>query len=332
MKEDKIVHTALDNLNAYAGIKGKWKSSSKDSPYDGTLVLSIDGNELNMYAEVKEEVRAYQVLSFIMRTSHEKPLIIVANRIFPKIKEQLRMGKIAYLEANGNCFLNPKGHYIWIDGQKPDTVSKKTGNRAFTKTGAKVVFYFLLDENYANAPYRFIAELAQIALGNIGWIISGLEDLGFLVKLDKHQWKLQNKPALLQKWTDTYEKKLKPSLEIGTFRFLKDEEFNNWKSLKLNPEKSWWGGEPAGDILTNYLRPEILTIYTEETRMELIKNYRLIPDPKGNVKVYKKFWQIDISKKTVHPLLVYADLLSTNDSRCIETAQKIYDEYLQDKF
>lgn len=31
---------------------------------------------------------------------------------------------------------------------------------------------------------------------------------------------------------------------------------------------------------------------------------------------------------TVHPVLVYADLLATGDARCIETAQLVYDEYL----
>lgn len=143
---------------------------------------------------------------------------------------------------------------------------------------------------------------------------------------------MQNKKELLNKWIAAYEEKLKPSLEVGTFRFLNEEDFRNWKNLSLNPNKSWWGGEPAGDLLTNYLRPETLTIYTEETRNELIKNYRLIPDPKGNIRAYKKFWQIDLDEKTAPPLLVYADLLSTNDSRCIETAQKIYDEYLQNKF
>ena len=31
----------------------------------------------------------------------------------------------------------------------------------------------------------------------------------------------------------------------------------------------------------------------------------------------------------VPPLLLYADLMNTNDRRCIETAQKIYDEFIQ---
>jgi len=100
----------------------------------------------------------------------------------------------------------------------------------------------------------------------------------------------------------------------------------------IKKEKTWWGGEPAGDLLTNYLRPAELTLYTMETRNELIKNYRLIPDENGNVKAYNKFWQHDeVDDNTVPPLLVYADLINSNDRRCTETALKIYDEFLQNK-
>lgn len=80
------------------------------------------------------------------------------------------------------------------------------------------------------------------------------------------------------------------------------------------------------------MRPAEITLYTTETRNELIKNYRVIPDEKGNIKVFKKFWhQENANENTVPPLLVYADLINTNDRRCTATAQKIYDEFLQNK-
>jgi hypothetical protein len=141
-----------------------------------------------------------------------------------------------------------------------------------------------------------------------------------------------NKKELLEKWMDTYVERLKPALLIGTFRFLKEEDFKRWKGMPLTPGKTYWGGEPGGDKYTNYLRPEILTIYTLENRNEMIRNYRLIPDEKGNVKVYKKFWNDDTKHDMAPPVLIYADLMTTGDNRCIETAQKMYNELLQDIF
>jgi hypothetical protein len=64
-----------------------------------------------------------------------------------------------------------------------------------------------------------------------------------------------------------------------------------------------------------------------------MKNYRLVPDVNGNVKVYKKFWENEeMNNNVVHPLLAYTDLINKGDRRCTETAEKIYDELLQNKF
>ena len=92
--------------------------------------------------------------------------------------------------------------------------------------------------------------------------------------------------------------------------------------------KRFWGGEPAADLLTDYLKPEEFTIYTNETQQEIIKRYRWVPDDNGEIYGYKKFWNNDIGNKAP-ALLVYAELMETKDSRCIETANLIYEQYLQ---
>ncbi|MDD4144960.1 MAG: type IV toxin-antitoxin system AbiEi family antitoxin [Prolixibacteraceae bacterium] len=87
-------------------------------------------------------------------------------------------------------------------------------------------------------------------------------------------------------------------------------------------------------MLTDYLRPGELTLYTNNTRTELMRSYNLIPDPNGNVKIFKAFWDTadQQKQKTVHPLLVYVDLMNTGDNRCYETAQMIWEKYLANEF
>jgi hypothetical protein len=258
--------------------------------------------------------------------------MIVVRHLFPKIKEELKHHNIAYMEANGNIFLTHTGTMLLVETNKPLTVEKKKSTRAFTKTGLKVVFAFLRDETWINQTYKAIAEHTGTTAGNIYNVISSLIQEGFLLAVTKNEFKLNNKKALLDKWVTTYGEKLKPAMYVGGFRFLKEDDFIHWKNLKLRVGKTFWGGESAGGLLTHYLHPEELTIYTNEERNELIKNYRLIPDNNGNVKVYQKFWRRDNEDaKRAPPILVYADLLNTNDRRCIETAQKIYDEYLHNK-
>ena len=336
MKEHNTATMALENLQRTAQIKGKWKPialNRADNGLDGQIELTLDQNLIKLNAEVKNNLRTINLPLIYKLAKDHAPLIIIADHIFPKIKEELRNHNIAYLEANGNIWLKFGKTLLWIDANKTLPEEKEKINRAFTKTGLKVLFDFLRYETLINAPYREIAQRAEIALGNVNYILNGLKEKGFILKMNKDEYKLTNKEELLNAWMTKYAEKLKPELEIGTFRFLKEEDFVNWKRLPIKPGKTWWGGEPAGNLFTDYLKPAVLTLYTLETRNDLIKHYRLIPDPKGNVKVYKKFWKYDeVNDNTVPPLLIYTDLMNTGDHRCIETAQKIYNEFFKEKF
>lgn len=331
MQEEQIANIALENLKKNANITGKWQPIGQKE-LDGKTELTVDKQRLVFNTEIKTELRNHQLPQIYNKATQFEPLLVIAKRIFPAIKEELRQKQIAYLETNGNIYLKRDGITLWIENNKPLQVEKEKGNRAFTKTGLRVLFQFLLNEQNINLPYREMAAQTEVGLGNINYVMNGLLEAGFLVKLTKGTYKMQNKKALFEKWMTAYEERLKPDLKIGTFRFLKEEDFLNWKHLPLKNDKTWWGGEPAGDLFTNYLRPAELTLYTLETRNELIKNYRLVPDENGNVKAYKKFWKYDaVRDNIVPPLLVYTDLMNTQDRRCMETAQKIYDELLQNK-
>lgn len=329
MKEDEIIQIAIENLQNNVGITADWKKLD-EREFDGRITIKVEDQVLNFNAEIKQELRNHQLPQIFDQANNFHPLMVIAKHIFPKIKEEFRHRQIAYLETNGNIFLHQNSITIWIDTKKPIQLAKEKGNRAFTKTGLKVLFYFLLNENFINQPYREIARETNVGLGNINNIMNGLKEMGFLLKQDKDQNRLINKKELLTKWIDAYDERLKPAISIGTYRFLNEDDFFNWRKLKLTNGKTWWGGEPAGDLLTNYLRPEELTIYTNEARNELIRNYRLIPDEKGNVRVYRKFWQFDEENNNiVPPLLVFADLINKDDKRCHETALKIYEQFIE---
>ena len=331
MTENEIIYTALENLQKNTHIEAVWEGFNRKE-LNGQAIFHIDNQQFKYYVEIKNELRNHQLQQIIGFADQHKPFMIAATRLYPKIKEELRQNEIAYIEANGNIYLKHGKTLLWIDANKPIETQQENANRAFTKTGLKVVFQFLLDKTFVNKPYRHIAELTETGIGNVTNIIKGLKQEGYLLTVAKNKYRFDNKPALLNKWVAAYDARLKPTLKLGTFRFLKAEEFNNWKNLQLNGETKW-GGEPAGDVLTKYLKPAELTLYTTETRNDLIKNYRMVPDEKGNIKVFKKFWHNDEGNdNVVPPLLVYTDLMNTNDGRCIETAQKLYEQYLQDKF
>lgn len=319
-KED-IISFAREHIPSDLTLE--WKSSSNSNKFDGILHLVWKEQKFNLQGIIKNEVRPSQ-LSQISDYQKEQDFILIANKIYPKAKEILRQANIAYLEGNGSLFLYEKNTQIWIESNKSIPTIKPKTNRAFTKSGLKVVFHFLMDKNLINQTHREISAKTGVSLGSISWIIQGLKEMGFLLKLNKSTYIWKDRKKLISYWLSAYEITLKPKLERGKYTLRGD-----WKNIELNSNLSVWGGEPAGDLLTNYLRPENLTLYSQESNVELMKNYRLFAQPDGEIEIFEKFWSTTENQITAPPLLVYADLVIVHDKRCQETAQKIYEQYIE---
>lgn len=329
MNKEKILKTALDRLNEQTGIKAGW------SPHDGTdgLISFHFHRKKPAFVEIKQEFGLHHLENIATKARKFHPLIVVADTIFPRLKEMLREKKIGYLDTAGNFYLNADNSLVWIDGMKPTQKKKPVTNRAFTKTGLKVVFYLLVKEDAVNLPYRKLANATGIALGNIKSIMDGLKETGYILAIDKNTIKLKNKKALLERWLTGYRETLKPHLELGTYRFIDKNRLDDWKKFKLDNNESKWSGEPAGELMTNRLLPAELTVFTNQ-KNTILKEWKLIPDENGNIRLYQKFWNDEFLDKSEHvpPLLVYADLMMSDDPRCQETALMVYQKYLKNEF
>ena len=329
--KDKLIHTVIHDVLGELNIKAKWTEMTIDK-IDGILELDYNGQKTKFNIETKKEVRNYHLPEIFKIAEYNKPLMVIAEKnIFPTIKDEFRRKGIAFIDLNGNLDIKTDKILIKVEGKQQKFNQNEKQGRAFTKAGLKAVFLFILDEKVINEPYREIAKKAGIALGNVKYVLDGLREEGFTLKKNEKNLLLVNKKELLEKWITTYDEKLKPTLFIGNYKFLKQENLMDWKLLKLKEDQTLWGGEAAGEIITGYLKPEILTLYTNEKKIDLVKKYRLVPDLNGYIKIYEKFWNYKKGiKNTVPPLLAYADLINTGDGRCIETAQKIYEQYIKD--
>jgi hypothetical protein len=92
-----------------------------------------------------------------------------------------------------------------------------------------------------------------------------------------------------------------------------------------------WSGETAAALLTQSLKPQTFTVFGERPSHDFVLRHSLQKDVGGTVEFLKPFWRTPPDRADgpyVHPLLVYADLLSIDDDRTREVAQIIYDRYL----
>lgn len=131
---------------------------------------------------------------------------------------------------------------------------------------------------------------------------------------------------------DAYARQLRPRLLIGRYYV---PTLTGWRDWPLAQYGALWGGEPAGALLTDYLRPGELTIYVDKLPGPLVAQQKFLKTPEPGhtavVDVRRKFWNFpdDAGRTDVTPpVLVYADLLATGDGRCIETAKMVYDAHV----
>lgn len=295
---------------------------------DWLLRIRIQETELRFYAEVKTNITK-PVLGMLLfqRDKFPYPMLIVTDYVTVRMAEQLKKENIQFIDVAGNAYINQPHFYIFIKGNRPPDIFPRL-KRAFKPTGLKVVYAFLCNPDLLNKTYREIAQAADVALGTVGWIIRDLKEMDYLLDMGKRGYKLIQKEELLKRWLIDYPEKLRPKLLLGRFRGPQDW----WQQKTLDPMYAQWGGEVAAVKLTKYLKPQIITIYTtrEQLNTLLVEN-RLKRETDGDIEILEKFWtplERWQNENTVHPILVYADLMATGDQRNIETARMIYEQYI----
>ncbi len=329
MTELDILNNAIHNLEKDIPIIWNWNAIdyNKEIEVDGELEIVLNNRKMLLMVEIKKDVKNHQLLNILYYNNKFQNFLLVAEKLFPKVKKELRENQVNYLEGNGNAYINQNDIFLYIDTNKTTNTQKRKGNRAFTKTGLKVIFHFLLNPQLINTTQREIAEVTEVALGNIPLIINGLLETNFILKLNKNDYIINDYEKLLNKWITEFEQTLKPTIFKQRFRF--QNENQDWREIQFNQDKTVWGGEPAGDIITKHLRPEKFILYTKETVKDLMLNYRLMPDDDGDIWVYDLFWSKKLNESTAPAALVYTELMIGDDKRSKETANIIFNEHIK---
>ena len=325
------------------------KSITLDGGQEFDGIIQIPGQDKQLVMELKKWL-AQANLGVLINQIRQLPLegVLVADYVNPVMAKRLKQENIQFFDTAGNVYLNQPPVYIYVTGNKPSEPARaaKRTSRAFDATGLKVLFGFLCDPDLVNKPYREIATQTGVALGTVGWILNDLREAGLLIERGgTKDRRLMNKRKLLNRWVEAYPEKLKPKLLVGYF-FAQDPVW--WEELDIAGYGAYWGGEVAAAKYTNYLAPQVATVYLPEAA-----GNKLLVDAKlrrlaegdlrikpGAVQIYRPFWPARLNEAAggkiiegvVNPLLVYADLMATGDARNIETAEKIYEQFIAQYF
>ena len=259
--------------------------------------------------------------------------VIVAHHIAPATAARLKALGVPFMDTAGNAYVRLPALFVYITGRKPETPAPRERRvRAFRATGLKVIFALLCRPDLVTAPYREIARAAGVALGAVGWVLNDLKHLGHLHESKTVGRVLEDRQRLIDQWVEGYGRELRPKLRPRRYQVANPDW---WKKENLAALEMWLAGEPAAMVLTQHLRPEVVTVYGDTHFADLARKIHAAKHERGNLEVLQKFWRFEVPRlvgRIPHapPLLIYADLMATGDARNLETAKLLRERFLGD--
>ncbi|MCP4284964.1 MAG: hypothetical protein GY792_10995 [Gammaproteobacteria bacterium] len=343
--DTELLEQAVDAVATEAGLQLHIdKLEAKHGQYHLDALLTVAGSKEPLAAAVKRWA-AQANLGALINQVQALPLkgLLVADYVNPNMAEKLRAQRVQFIDTAGNVYIDLPPIYVLVTGKRKPMQQagiKIDTNRAFDRTGLKVVFALLCRPELVAATYREIAEVAGVALGTVGWVVNGLKAARFVFEYGKRGGReLVDYKRLLDRWVETYPEKLRPRVYIGDY-YAEDPDW--WQAFDLQLFHGYWGGEIAAAHYTQYLQPAVATLYLpKEAKNKFLAQARLGATPErrfeevGNVRLFQTFWRDELLEPAniakpglVPPVLAYADLIATADPRNLEAAGMIYDEYL----
>ena len=297
---------------------------SSNRRYDTDIKI---GN-VKLVGEVKSYVNNANFNQMLFRLQEirkicELPIMLIVGNISPQNLMKFAEEGFNVLDRAGNCYINIPPLFVLITGQK-HVRPKETVKKVFNDSAIKLIFYFLLDKSNIAKPYRKIVEETGFSIGTVKNVIEDMILQHHIIKTPKGRV-LMDWRKLLDDWQVAYNQTLKPKLFLKKMTLAKPERIKNWKDTKL-PQDACWGGESGANLTDGYLIPEFLTIYTGGDSNDIIRTSRILPSSEGEILVYKKFWTGIEDNHIAPKILIYADLMGTANSRCLDAAKRIMND------
>jgi len=343
--EEELAQAALSALQTTTGLNGRLVPLPMNGGRgyyrpDVAVELNVENNRLLFYGECKTIVDRRAVLAQVKTRFDglDAPGLLIAPYLSEKTVDSCRAIGLQSIDTAGNTYLEAPGLYILVKGQKSSTiqVASDRARMGGSASALRMVFVLLVQPELMRASYREIATSAGIALGTVGWVFRDLAQRGLVTSPDKALGRRLLEPdRLLDEWVATYPIRLRPRLHARRFR-APDPMW--WKDVDPIELDAWWGGEIAADHLTGMLKPSTQTLYVAPERAQrciqmLIAKYRLRPDPDGECELLDTFWNMPRAQSQPQfapPVLVYADLMASLDSRNLDVAKTIRDTVIAD--
>ena len=302
---------------------------------DATLELTTPRGRRRLLIEEKSSHLSQALVSDLIARapSHATtPLILFAPYVSPAMGALLVSHGINFVDRAGNCHLDLGGRYVaHVEGRKLRQSSDAPGG--IRAPGFRLIFALLVEPNLVNATAREMARASGVSLGTASNVLRRLEHDRIVVRT-KSKHHLVRRDDLVERWIAGYAETLRPQLFAGRFQTPDKDppSLEERVSAILGQAETWaWGGATAAYRLTKHYRSDETFLHVEGTPSDLPRRLKALPHRAGRLVLLGVPGPLAFRGKaphTVHPLLIYTELVLTGSDRAREAASEVRERFL----
>ena len=320
-KQNDIIVGVLSVMNSFLEGNGLPKVERKGAE-DGTATMVRFGSGKHLTFFDVTAMPAARIVEECALRKKEKTLAI-APFFPPAVADMLCAEHINYADTAGNLRLFINGNLLCVKNcpRPARLVRQVTPGRCWNPQGMKVLFLLLTEDGALGWTYREIAERSGVSLGTVNNVLLEALERKYLLKWD-NGYKWGDKARMVELWVANYALILLPRLTMERYQGMPID--GGVEGLLLP------GGETAAAEAG--LADTTFGQYWKQGNIApVIARNRWLPDANGNITVKTAFWPEGRPFRQHIPwLLVYADLMAVDDSRCQEIANEVKAKYMED--
>jgi hypothetical protein len=238
---------------------------------------------------------------------------------------------VNFLDRSGNCYLRLGDHHIArVQGRarNPPPASDK----AMRAAGYRVLFTLLADPKRINDSLRTIAAAANTSVNPVSDLLDRLTADGAVTKTRQGErvWTDRPRTPLLDQWVAGYQTTIATKLGHGRFRLREAGPRAVEQRVAERIGGVRFGGTAGAYRLVGHYRgPDTLIhVAPSETHRRKLGALRADDGELVWLAPLCDAASAGVTHDTVHPLLIYAELLADPDPRSREVAELVRNEHL----
>ena len=301
---------------------------------DGSLTVSFGRplGRLEYSIHIRRSHLSYALVDGLLtRLRGKQAHLLVAPYIASPMGQHLADHGLSYADAVGNLhLLGPSGRGLVAH------VEGKVQQRALAVRGLGVPahlvnFALLAKPALLEAPIREVATAAGVSKSSVANQLARLSAQGF-VATTRENARLVRPRDLLDRWLNAYAESVRPRWRVGRFHAQSDVD-GLQRSLPDALAGTTWALSGAGAAwrMTRFYRGEQTVLLVDSPPHDLAKRLRALPSESGELTVLEVGMPLafdGVEPNLAHPLLVYSELLASQDPRARDAAEGIRERFL----